>query len=158
MTRPDCDARPRTTARYIAPMADFVRFGVVLAASVALCTGCMDRDTPQKVAQAFQTLVRTLLRKSETELAVWRDALRDALGQNGALMVDLVPELRLIIGEQPAVPELPAQQAHSRFQMVVRRFVNVFAGEEDIRFQKNLDTPVKAGDEISIIPAIAGGK
>jgi protein TonB len=36
-------------------MADFVRFGVVLATSVALCTGCMDRDTPQKVAQAFQT-------------------------------------------------------------------------------------------------------
>ena len=40
----------------------------------------------------------------------------------------------------------------------LNRFVNVYLSEEDIRFQKNLDTPVKAGDEISIVPAIAGGK
>jgi molybdopterin synthase sulfur carrier subunit len=40
----------------------------------------------------------------------------------------------------------------------VRRFVNIFANDEDIRFLKNLDTPVKDGDEISIVPAIAGGR
>jgi molybdopterin synthase sulfur carrier subunit len=39
----------------------------------------------------------------------------------------------------------------------LNRFVNVYVNEEDIRFLKNLDTPVKAGDEISIVPAIAGG-
>lgn len=39
----------------------------------------------------------------------------------------------------------------------VRRFVNVYVNEEDIRFLQNQDTPLKAGDEISIIPAIAGG-
>ena len=39
----------------------------------------------------------------------------------------------------------------------VRRFVNIFANDEDIRFLKNLDTPVKESDEISIVPAIAGG-
>lgn len=39
----------------------------------------------------------------------------------------------------------------------VRRFVNVYVNEEDIRFLQNQDTPVKDGDEISIIPAIAGG-
>lgn len=39
----------------------------------------------------------------------------------------------------------------------VRRFVNVYVNEEDIRFLKNQDTPVKDGDEVSIIPAIAGG-
>ena len=39
----------------------------------------------------------------------------------------------------------------------VRRFVNVYVNEEDIRFLQNQDTPVKSGDEISIIPAIAGG-
>ncbi len=39
----------------------------------------------------------------------------------------------------------------------VRRFVNIFANDEDIRFLKNLETPVKDGDEISIVPAIAGG-
>jgi molybdopterin synthase sulfur carrier subunit len=39
----------------------------------------------------------------------------------------------------------------------LRRFVNVFANDEDIRFLQNLDTPVKPNDEISIVPAIAGG-
>ena len=39
----------------------------------------------------------------------------------------------------------------------VRRFVNIFANDEDIRFLDNLDTPVKDEDEVSIVPAIAGG-
>jgi molybdopterin synthase sulfur carrier subunit len=39
----------------------------------------------------------------------------------------------------------------------VRRFVNVYVNEEDIRFLQNLQTPLKDGDEVSIIPAIAGG-
>jgi molybdopterin synthase sulfur carrier subunit len=41
---------------------------------------------------------------------------------------------------------------------LLNRFVNVYLNDEDIRFLKNLDTPVKAGDEISIVPAIAGGR
>jgi MoaD family protein len=40
----------------------------------------------------------------------------------------------------------------------VRKFVNIFANDEDIRFLKNLDTPVKDTDEVSIVPAIAGGR
>ena len=65
------------------------------------------RDIPYAtLAQAFQSLVRPLLSKSEAELQQWREALREALGPNGQLMVDLVPELKLIIGEQPPVPEL----------------------------------------------------
>lgn len=39
----------------------------------------------------------------------------------------------------------------------LNRFVNIYVNDEDIRFLKNLDTPVKEGDEISIVPAIAGG-
>ena len=39
----------------------------------------------------------------------------------------------------------------------LNRFVNVYLNDEDIRFLKNLETPVKSGDEISIVPAIAGG-
>ena len=86
------------------------------------------RDIPYAtLAQAFQSLVRTLLSKSEAELSRWRDALVEALGPNGRLMVDLVPELKLIIGEPPPVPELPPQQAQGRFQLVFRRFIGVFA-------------------------------
>src|ERR1700760_2773466 len=42
-------------------------------------------------------------------------------------MVDLVPELKLIIGEQPPIPELPPQDSQPRFQLVFRRFIAVFA-------------------------------
>ena len=89
------------------------------------------RDIPYStLAQAFQSLVRPLLGKGEAELASWRHALLEALGPNGRLMVDLVPELKLIIGEQPPVLELPPQQAQSRFQLVFRRFIGVFARPE----------------------------
>ncbi|HJE57592.1 MAG TPA: MoaD/ThiS family protein [Nocardiopsis listeri] len=39
----------------------------------------------------------------------------------------------------------------------VRRFVNVYVGDEDVRFEKGLQTEVKAGQQVSIIPAVAGG-
>ena len=86
------------------------------------------RDIPYStLAQAFRSLTRPLLGKSEAELANWRHALLEALGPNGRLIVDLVPELKLIIGEQPPIPELPPQQAQGRFQLVFRRFIGVFA-------------------------------
>ena len=89
------------------------------------------RDIPYAtLAQAFQSLIRPLLSKSEEELSKWRDALREALDPNGQLIVDLVPELKLIIGEQPPVPELPPQDAQRRFQLVFRRFISVFARPE----------------------------
>jgi serine/threonine protein kinase len=70
------------------------------------------RDIPYStLVQAFQSLVRPLLGQSEAELARWREALLEALGPNGRLMVDLVPELNLVIGEQPPLPELPPQDA-----------------------------------------------
>src|SRR5467141_374958 len=86
------------------------------------------RDIPYStLAQAFQSLIRALLAKSEAELNSWRETLREALGRNGLLIVDLVPELKLIIGEQPPVPELEPQDAQRRFQLVFRRFIGVFA-------------------------------
>jgi len=89
------------------------------------------RDVPYAtVIQAFQSLVRLLLGKSDAELARWRETLLDALGANGRLMVDLVPELELVIGNQPPVPELPPQDAKRHFQLVLRRFIGVFARPE----------------------------
>jgi PAS domain S-box-containing protein len=89
------------------------------------------RDIPYAtLAQAFQSLIRPLLSKTEEDLRKWRDALREALDPNGLLMVELVPELKHIIGEQPPVPELPPQEAQRRFQLVFRRFIGVFARPE----------------------------
>jgi predicted ATPase len=89
------------------------------------------RDIPYStLAQAFQNLIRPLLGKSEAEIAPWRDVLRETLGPNAGLIVDLVPEVKLIIGEPPSVPELPPQDAQRRFQIVFRQFIGVFARPE----------------------------
>ena len=89
------------------------------------------RDIPYAtLAQAFRSLIRRLLGKSEAELQHWRDRFKQALDPNGLLIVDLVPELKLIIGAQPSVPELAPQDAQNRFQLVFRRFIEVFARPE----------------------------
>ena len=89
------------------------------------------RDIPYStLAQVFQSLVQPLLGKSDSDLAAWRDVLREALGANAGLVVDLVPEVALIIGEPAPVPELPPREARQRFQLTFRRFIEVFARPE----------------------------
>jgi PAS domain S-box-containing protein len=89
------------------------------------------RDIPYAtLAQAFQSLVCSLLSQSEAEIGRWRDSLSLALGSNGQLIVNLVPELEFVIGKQPPVPDLPPRDAQNRFQMVFRRFLGVFARKE----------------------------
>jgi PAS domain S-box-containing protein len=89
------------------------------------------RDVPYAtLAQAFQTLVRQILVKSEVEVDQWRRALAEAVGANGQLIVSLIPEVEFIIGKQPPIPELPPRDAQNRFQMVLRRFLSVFARKE----------------------------
>ncbi len=56
--------------------------------------------------------------------------LSEALGLNGQLIVNLVPELEVVIGKQPPVPDLPPLEAQNRFRMVFRRFLGVFARRE----------------------------
>ncbi len=89
------------------------------------------RDIPYAaLAQAFQSLVQSLLGKSDTEFAAWRDAFLDALGPNARLMVDVVPALQFVVGEQPPVPELSSQDAQRRIRLVFQRFIGVFARAE----------------------------
>jgi PAS domain S-box-containing protein len=89
------------------------------------------RDIPYAtLGQAFQSLVRSLLTQSDEELGRWRDSLSEALGPNGQLIVNLVPELELVIVKQPPVADLPPQAAKNRFQLVFRRFLGVFARKE----------------------------
>jgi PAS domain S-box-containing protein len=89
------------------------------------------RDVPYAtLVQALEALVRYVLARSDAELAGWRKAFGDALGTNGRLVTELVPELELVIGEQPPVPELPLQQAQVRFRLTLQRFIGVFARPE----------------------------
>lgn len=90
-----------------------------------------ERNVPYAtLIQAFGSLVRQLLSKNDDELSRWRDSLREALGPNGQLIVNLIPDLAHIVGEQPAVPELPPQEARNRFQRVLQQFLAVFARQE----------------------------
>ncbi len=82
------------------------------------------------LGQAFQSLVRQLLSKSDEELECWRDSLTHALGANGRLMTNLIPELALVIGEQPPVPDLSGPDAQNRILLVFRQLLAVFATEE----------------------------
>ena len=79
------------------------------------------------LVEAFGVLVQQVLIGSDAELQSWRAALTEALGQYGALIAKLVPEIERVIGEQPPVPELPAQEAKNRFQHILKRFIGVFA-------------------------------
>ena len=82
------------------------------------------------LAQAFQTIVRHILSGSDAEVSGWRDTLREALGANGQLIVNLIPEMELLIGKQSPVPDLAPQDAQNRFQQVFRRLIGVFARPE----------------------------
>ncbi|BEU27487.1 AAA family ATPase [Paraburkholderia sp. 22B1P] len=85
------------------------------------------RDIPYAaLIQAIQGLVRSLLGKPDSELDQWRERFIGKLSLNARLVTDLVPELKLIIGEQPPVAALEFQQEKKRFQSVFRRMIGAF--------------------------------
>jgi predicted ATPase len=89
------------------------------------------RDLPYAaVIEAFQGLVRELLAQGQDEILAWRDRLRLALGPNGRVIVDVIPEVALIVGEPPSVPELPPAETHNRFSLVFQSFVGAFCRPE----------------------------
>jgi diguanylate cyclase (GGDEF)-like protein len=81
------------------------------------------------LAATFRGLVQQILAEPEEQLEEWRQQLLDALTPNAQLVVDLVPELELIIGHQPAVAELTPAKARNRLHIVLTAFLGVFAGE-----------------------------
>jgi serine/threonine protein kinase len=63
------------------------------------------RDIPYaSLVQAFRSLVRQLLTESKSQIAAWREKLLAALGPNGQVVIDVIPEVELILGQQPEVP------------------------------------------------------
>lgn len=89
------------------------------------------RDVPYStISEAFRELIRQILTESEESLARWRRELQEALGPNGRIIIEVIPQVELIVGKQEPVPELPPAEAQNRFSMVFRRFVGVFATED----------------------------
>jgi predicted ATPase len=89
------------------------------------------RDVPYAtLTQAFRELVRQLLAESEARIDGWRQQIQAAVGVNGQLIVDVLPQVELIIGPQSPVPALPPTEAQNRFRMVFRQFVTAFTSED----------------------------
>jgi transcriptional regulator with GAF, ATPase, and Fis domain/predicted ATPase len=90
-----------------------------------------ERDIPLvPIVRALRDLVRSVLLSSDAELRRWRNDIRAALGPNAQLIIDLVPDVKLIIGPQEPVTDLPPHQAQARFQRTLQRLVAVFARPE----------------------------
>lgn len=80
--------------------------------------------------EAFRSLIRLLLTGSEQELADWRQRLLQSLGPNGQVIIDVIPEIELIIGPQPALPTLGPTETQNRFNRVFQQFIGVFTQAE----------------------------
>jgi|GEM_PF-1201689 len=93
--------------------------------------GQFKRDIPYaSLIEALQNFVRHLLSGHHGDLESWRTRISKALAPNGALLVELIPKLALIIGEQPEAPVLPAVESEARLHRTFRCFLRVLATAE----------------------------
>jgi len=82
------------------------------------------------MVNAFSNLVSQLLTETQAQLNQWQKQLLAALGHNGQVICDVIPEIALIIGKQPAIPMLPPLEAQNRFNLVFQQFIQVFSQPE----------------------------
>ncbi|MGF1492296.1 MAG: AAA family ATPase [Microcoleaceae cyanobacterium] len=89
------------------------------------------RDIPfSAFVQAFRSLINQLLTETDTRLSVWRSKLLEALGHDGQVIIEVIPELEKIIGGQPLVTPLSSSSAQNRFNLLFRKFIQVFTTQE----------------------------
>ena len=79
---------------------------------------------------AFSNLIDQLLSESEEKIEMWQNKVTAALGNTGQIIIDAVPEVELLIGPQPSLPELPIAEAENRYNQAINNFVKVFTDKE----------------------------
>ena len=82
--------------------------------------------------QAFRDLIGQLLHESDRQLAHWKTKILEAVGENGQVAIEVIPELELIIGHQPAALELSASAAQNRFNNLFQKFIQVFTTSQPL--------------------------
>jgi predicted ATPase/tRNA A-37 threonylcarbamoyl transferase component Bud32 len=80
--------------------------------------------------QAFQELIRQLLTENSEDIEIWKEQLVEVLGPNGRVIIDVIPEVELIMGAQPEVPQLGQTESQNRFNRVYKQFIRVFTKPE----------------------------
>ncbi|MCP4135954.1 MAG: AAA family ATPase [bacterium] len=89
------------------------------------------KDVPYSaISQAFQGLVSRILVESGENIKIWKEKILAAVGSNGKVITDIIPDALHIIGEQPNLPLLGPDESRNRFNLVLRNFINVFAAKE----------------------------
>jgi predicted ATPase/serine phosphatase RsbU (regulator of sigma subunit)/tRNA A-37 threonylcarbamoyl transferase component Bud32 len=81
-------------------------------------------------SQAFNEFCHYLLSENQEHLAHWRECILDAVGNNGQVLIDIIPALALVIGPQPAVPPVGPTEAQNRFMWVFQNFVKAISQKE----------------------------
>ena len=76
--------------------------------------------------QAFRYLIGQLLTETEPQIQQWKSKILSAVGENGQVIIEVIPELEKIIGEQPSIPELSGTAAQNRFNLLFQKFTQVF--------------------------------
>lgn len=82
------------------------------------------------IYQALQTLIRQLLTESDDKVTFWKEALLAATGNNAQVLFQLIPELELILGQQPLAAKLSPSEEQHRFSHTIRQILKVFATKE----------------------------
>ena len=82
------------------------------------------------VVSAFRSLIKQILTESTEEIKQWKDKILAALGANGQLIIQVIPEVELIIGKQPPVGEVAATESQNRFNLLFQNFIHVFSQRE----------------------------
>jgi PAS domain S-box-containing protein len=80
--------------------------------------------------QAFRNLIGQLMSESDAQIRVWKTKILEAVGENGQVIIEVIPELEGIIGSQPNVIELSGNAAQNRFNILLQKFIQVFATPE----------------------------
>ena len=89
------------------------------------------RSIPYRaITQSFQSLIQQILTSSHEEIILWKKNLLDTLGVNGKIIIDVIPELETLIGEQPQVSELGPTESQNRFNLVFQNFIRAFCTKD----------------------------
>ncbi|MDY6805528.1 MAG: AAA family ATPase [Cyanobacteriota bacterium] len=89
------------------------------------------RDIPfAAIAKAVSELIEQLLTESPDKINLWKEKISWAIGENAWVIIDVIPEVELIIGSQPKVPELGPTESQNRFNRVFKQFMRVFCQPE----------------------------
>ncbi|MCP4347291.1 MAG: AAA family ATPase [Desulfobacterales bacterium] len=82
------------------------------------------------IIRALQVLLRQCITGTTDEIQAWKEKILKSVGPNGQVIIDVIPEVELIVGKQPQVADLEPTESQNRFNMVFQNFISVFARKE----------------------------